>query len=114
MTTQRNPSNGSPLAKQQGSLSGKVSAVPAVLSDEVTPLYWVNAETGRYYAARLLMNLFGQWELEQAWGSLSSRRGRLRYVPLASLAQGQTQLRIMARRRLQRGYVVTGPTCLGI
>ncbi|AFK64660.1 hypothetical protein TKWG_25774 (plasmid) [Advenella kashmirensis WT001] len=104
MTTQRHPSNGSPLAKQQGALPGEVSAVPTVLSDEITPQYWVNAETGRYYAARLAMNLFGQWELEQAWGSLSSRRGRRRYVPLASFAQGQAQLQIVAQRRQQRGY----------
>lgn len=114
MSPLHRPSNVSPLAKHQESLPGEVSAVPTTLSRELTPHYWINAETGRYYAARLLMNLFGQWELEQAWGSLSSRRGRLRYVPLASLAQGQTQLRIMGRRRLQRGYVVTGPACLGI
>ena len=104
MSTQHHPSNAFPLAKQQESVPGEVSAVPTTLSRELTPHYWVNAETGRYYAARLLMNLFGQWELEQVWGSLSSRRGRRRYVPLVSLAQGQVQLQIMARRRQQRGY----------
>ena len=104
MNTQHHPSNAFPLAKHQESVPGEVSTVPTTLSRELTPHYWVNAETGRYYAARLLMNLFGQWELEQVWGSLSSRRGRRRYVPLVSLAQGQVQLQIMARRRQQRGY----------
>ncbi len=105
MSTLHRPSNASPLAKHQESLPGEVSAVPTTLSRELIPHYWVNAETGRYYAARLLMNLFGQWELEQTWGSLSSRRGRRRYVPQASLAQGQAKLQIVARRRQQRGYV---------
>jgi len=113
MTTQRHPSSGSSLAKQQVSLPGEVSAVPAVLSDEITLQYWVNAETGRFYAARLLMNLFGQWELEQAWGSLSSRRGRVRYVPLSCLSDGRTQLTQLERRRLQRGYVATYPAVGG-
>jgi len=105
MSTQHYPSNASPLAKHNRSLPDKESAVPVALSNEITPQYWINTETGRYYAARLLMNLFGQWELEKAWGSLSSRRGRRCYVPLASLAQGQAQLQIVVRRRLQRGYV---------
>jgi len=114
MSTQHQPSNPCPLATHQESVPGEVKAIPTTLSHEVTPLYWVNAETGRYYAARLLINLFGQWELEQAWGSLSSRRGRLRYVPMDCLTEGQTQLQRLARRRLQRGYVATGPACLGI
>lgn len=105
MSTLHHPSNTSPLPQRQGLLPGTVSAVATTLSHETTPHYWVNAQTGRYYAARLLMNLFGQWELEQAWGSLSSRRGRRRYVPQASLAQGQAKLQIVARRRQQRGYV---------
>lgn len=114
MSTLHHPSNTSPLPQHQGLLPGKVNAVATTLSHETTPHYWVNAQTGRYYAARLLMNLFGQWELEQSWGSLSSRRGRLRYLPMDCLTEGQTQLRLLARRRLQRGYVATGPSCLGI
>lgn len=113
MTTQRYPSNGSSLAKQQGPSLSEASAVATTLSRELAPHYWVNAQMGRYYAARLLMNLFGQWELEQAWGSLSSRRGRLRYVPLESRSAGQAQLRVVARQRQQRGYVATEPAVVG-
>ncbi|PJX20024.1 hypothetical protein CAP48_19690 (plasmid) [Advenella sp. S44] len=73
--------------------------------DERHTHYWTHPGTGRYYAASLIINLFGQWELKQAWGSLSSRRGRLRYVPLTGLAEGQAQLQRVVQRRLQRGYV---------
>lgn len=106
MTTQRyHPRADSPV-EQRASLYNEVSLVPAALSQNLKTHYWVNAQTGRYYVARLLMNLFGQWELEQAWGSLSSRRGRLRYVPLACLAEGHTQLQKVARLRQQRGYTL--------
>mgnify|MGYP000924405455 CR=1 FL=1 len=58
----------------------------------MAPLHWVNAQTERYYSARLMINLFGQWELEQAWGSLKSQRGRVRYVPLTSQAEVRIHL----------------------
>lgn len=106
MVMQHHPSNESPLTKYKVSLPDEVGAVPTKLSYEITLHYWVNAEKGRYYAARLLINLFGQWELEQAWGSLSSRRGRHRYVPLVSQADGLTKLRIVSARRRQRGYII--------
>lgn len=106
MTTQHHhPSADSPI-EQRASLPNTASDAPTLLSHDMKPHYWVNVQTDRYYVARLLKNLFGQWELEQAWGSLSSRQGRLRYVPLTCLAEGHTQLQKVARRRQQRGYVV--------
>jgi hypothetical protein len=113
MTTQRHHPRADSPVEQRASLPNPASVAPAQLSHDMKPHYWVNAQTGRYYVARLLTNLFGQWELEQAWGSLSSQRGRLRYVPLESWSEGQTQLRVVARRRLQRGYVATEPAVAG-
>lgn len=74
-------------------------------TDPLRPRQWIHPHARRYYQARLFRNLFGQWELEQAWGNLTSRHGRLVYVPIASLAEGQRQLAAVARRRAQRGYV---------
>lgn len=78
----------------------------ADIIDPLAPRHWVNPSTRRYYQVRLFQNLFGQWEMEQAWGSLISRHGRLCYVPIASLDHGQQQLAAVAKRRAQRGYVM--------
>lgn len=75
--------------------------------DLLAPRHWIHPSARRYYQARLFQNLFGQWEMEQAWGSLTSRHGRLVYVPVASLADGQRQMAAVIKRRAQRGYVMT-------
>lgn len=75
-------------------------------SDPLVSRQWVHQSARRYYRARLFQNLFGHWEMEQAWGSLISRHGRLCYVPLASLAEGRQQMAAVAKRRAQRGYVL--------
>jgi|GEM_PF-6145825 len=75
-------------------------------TDSLAPRHWIHPNAQCYYQARLFQNLFGHWELEQAWGSLTSRHGRLVYVPLASLAEGQQQMLAVAKRRAQRGYVI--------
>lgn len=74
-------------------------------TDPLAPRLWIHPSARRYYRARLFQNLFGHWEMEQAWGSLTTRHGRLIYVPIACLADGHRQMAAVAKRRAQRGYV---------
>ncbi|PJX19953.1 hypothetical protein CAP48_19805 (plasmid) [Advenella sp. S44] len=93
------------VVNQTQSLAPCVGGLCLDVVDELAPMRWVNPITQRYYSARLVLNLFGQWELQQVWGSLTSRRGRLRYVPLAGLNEGRQQLTTLARLRRLRGYI---------
>ena len=86
--------------------STALAAAHPETSDPLVPRHWVHPSARRYYRARLFQNLFGHWEIEQAWGSLISRHGRLCYVPVASLAEGRQQMAAVAKRRAQRGYVI--------
>lgn len=59
MTTPRHHQSKHSLVEQWDSVLNAVSLAPAQLPHDIKPHYWVNAQTGRYYVARLLTNLFG-------------------------------------------------------
>ncbi|MCB1875794.1 MAG: hypothetical protein KDH88_07465 [Chromatiales bacterium] len=63
-----------------------------------------------YYLADLHQDLFGQWILLQAWGSLYSERGNLRRTPVDSKEAGLKRLRQIATRRKTRGYRLVDTT----
>jgi len=58
----------------------------------------------RYYVVMLTPNLFGDWELLQAWGGKGNRLGRMRALPVADYADGLAALDRVARVRERRGY----------
>lgn len=58
----------------------------------------------RYYVVMLAPNLFGHWELLQAWGGKGNRLGRLRALPVADYADGLAALDRVGRMRERRGY----------
>ena len=66
---------------------------------------WVNPEKARYYQVHLDQDLLGDWTLLKVWGGLGSRRGRMHNTGVASYDDGIEQVREIARRRTQRGYL---------
>ena len=60
----------------------------------------------RYYLASLQQNLFGEWELVQAWGSKISCHGNTRIVAAENRAEAEKLFQSTAKRRTSRGYEV--------
>lgn len=77
---------------------------PAGTPDEPTVLVQRWESRHRYYCLMLAPNLFGEWELVQAWGGKGNRLGRLRALPVADYAAGLNALERNARQRARRGY----------
>ncbi len=65
---------------------------------------WVNPEKRRYYQADLIRDLFGDWVLVSAWGSLGSNRGAQRKTLVPSYEAGLERIKEIAKKRQQRGY----------
>ena len=77
----------------------------------IEPDLWIthrfeNAETARYYEARLCQDLWGGWELVLSWGGLGSRLGNGMTVHLENYRHGLKQLESVKKRRKQRGYKI--------
>lgn len=70
---------------------------------------WVNAHSRRYYEARVLKNLLGDWEVFCVWGGLGSRLGGTSVITALSLADtGDIVLKLHAKR-LKRHYCRVDP-----
>jgi len=67
-------------------------------------LFWVNHQKARYYQVHLDRDLLGDWTLRTVWGGLRSRLGRMHCTGVASYDDGIEQVRVIAKRRRQRGY----------
>ncbi len=67
-------------------------------------LRWEKTEPPRYYEARLRQNLWGEWEIQLAWGGKGNRLGRITSTILPSYEEGLKSLDKIRRRREQRGY----------
>lgn len=65
---------------------------------------WENPLNGRYYEARIMRNLFGEWEVQRVWGCKGSRLGRIQYEQHASFDACASELEQIRARRLTRGY----------
>ena len=65
---------------------------------------WIHPEQARYYQVDLVQDLFGDWSLVLAWGSLGSRRGQMRLVYVPSHAAGLERIAAIRTRRRKRGY----------
>ena len=70
---------------------------------------WENAQSRRYYEARVIKNLLDEWEVLCVWGGIGTRLGGSTVIPLASLDDAQITLEKIDARRTQRHYLrVTG------
>ena len=70
---------------------------------------WENAQTRRYYEARVAKNLLDEWEVLCVWGGIGTRLGGSTVILLASLGDAQITLETINARRTQRHYLrVTG------
>jgi predicted DNA-binding WGR domain protein len=70
---------------------------------------WENAQTHRYYEARVSKNLLDEWEVLCLWGGIGTRRGGSTVIPLASRDEAQKTLAKIAVRRTQRHYSQVRP-----
>ena len=67
---------------------------------------WEHKATRRYYEARMVRDLFGEWQLMRVWGGIGSARGALRFAPLAEPGAFADELARIDKRRVKRGYVL--------
>jgi WGR domain len=70
---------------------------------------WKNAQTRRYYAARVVKNLFNDWEVFCVWGSIGNRLGGSTVIPVSSLEEAQATLANINAKRQQRHYARVTP-----
>jgi hypothetical protein len=75
------------------------------MTDLSQHIAWIHPAKARYYQIHLDQDLFGDWTLLKVWGGLGSRRGGMHHAGLASYDHGIEQLREIAKRRSQRGYL---------
>ena len=63
---------------------------------------WENTQTHRYYEARVVKNLFEEWEILCLWGAIGTRLGGSAVIPVTSLDEAQKTLAKIAARRTQQ------------
>ena len=83
------------------SLLGLVDPADSV---DLGPWMWQNAT--RWYRAWIAPDLWGQWQLHQAWGSRRNGLGRYRIVAQSDLSTAVRNAQMLARKRQRRGYVL--------
>jgi len=65
---------------------------------------WENAQSHRYYEARVVKNLFDEWEVFCLWGGIGTRLGGSTVIPVSSLDVAQATLAKINVKRHQRHY----------
>ena len=70
---------------------------------------WENTQTHRYYEARVVKNLFEEWEILCLWGGIGTRLGGSTVIPLTSLDEAQSTLEKINARRTKRHYSQVRP-----
>ena len=66
---------------------------------------WENAQSRRYYEARVVKNLFNEWEVLCLWGGIGTRLGGTSATPLASLGDAKAIIEKIDARRAKRHYL---------
>ena len=66
---------------------------------------WENAQSHRYYEARVIKNLLDEWEVLCVWGGIGTRLGGSTVIPLASRDDAKITLEKIDARRTQRHYL---------
>lgn len=65
---------------------------------------WRHDEKRRYYTLHLTLDLFDQWSLVSAWGSLDTHQGRMTVKQVESYEAGVSEVEMIGQRRKRRGY----------
>lgn len=65
---------------------------------------WEHRIKRRYYEVRIDRDLFG-WGITRVWGGIGSPRGRLLHTPCENFEIASREMKKIARKRKQRGYV---------
>jgi hypothetical protein len=75
--------------------------------DEISflPLRWENFAKQRYYQIFLARDLFGDWVVTKAWGSLNTAAGRVTHVACSSLEEAKILIEKITHTRKNRGYI---------
>lgn len=104
------------VAATPGGVMSLSSPVDLVGSVDLGPWMWQNAT--RWYRAWIAPDLWGQWQLHQAWGSRRNGLGRYRIVAQSDLSTAVRNAQALARKRQRRGYALLNaqqeiPQCVG-
>jgi hypothetical protein len=67
-------------------------------------IVWRNANNGRWYAAGIIRDLFGQVGVETMWGGARRAGCRVRFTPTASDMDAEKVIAKIDARRRQHGY----------
>ncbi|MEM9817193.1 MAG: hypothetical protein AAF827_12425 [Cyanobacteria bacterium P01_D01_bin.6] len=81
--------------------------LPHYTVDQWLQRSWQRPTDGRRYRVELSQNLFGEWVLIREWWGVASKRRGSKKQGVNTYAEGVECLEAVAKRRMQRGYVVT-------
>jgi len=71
--------------------------------------YWIHPQKRRWYLLLLDQDLFGDWVLLRAWGSLDSRRCGEKKEILDDTGNAERLVKKICRTRQRRGYHLVQP-----
>jgi predicted DNA-binding WGR domain protein len=63
-----------------------------------------NQINARYYLVHVTKDLFGDWILIKAWGSINKAGGRIISIPCASYDEAIAKLHAITKTRQKHGY----------
>lgn len=66
----------------------------------------------RFYEITLRQNIWGEWEIQRAWGRLNSARTLCQNTLVPGIEEGEKLLSRESKRRAKRGYVLLSPNLI--
>lgn len=67
---------------------------------------WEREKDGRYYAALIFKDLFGEWTVVKSWGGKKRKGGSIAIIPCATKSDAIDMLVSIAKRRKAHGYKI--------
>ena len=65
---------------------------------------WINPNNGRFYAARICKDLFGEWTLTLTWGGKKRRGSAMKHFPFDSFYDAVSKVFEIDKVRTRHGY----------
>lgn len=66
--------------------------------------HWTNPNNGRYYAAHVAKDLFGEWMLTLTWGGKKKKGGAVKHLPFDSFVNAVNKVFEIDKMRVRHGY----------
>ena len=85
-------------------MSAEIIPFPTPVPTLPARLRWERERDTRYYEVFLERDLFGDLVLTRVWGRKGSALGSMKRLPVASVAEAQSALAAIAKRRAQHCY----------